>query len=400
MRWLSVLGVGVLVAIGFWVGEAYILNSQTESTHIANVAPPAAPAPTPAVHAIASTGVVSTPPVTLRPMPADPALTRVLPTIPDTAKGSADPEAAAIDASAFIARATVAQRRRLLIKAQVILDRAHFSPGVIDGRDGSNFRRALTVFEAARGGVAAPAALATFDAAAWQALTSADGAPVTQDYVIAPADVKGPFLGVVPASMAALAKLPRVGYATPAEGLAEKFHMDEALLRALNPKADFASAGTSIVVIRPAADPLPAIARVEVDKSAAEVRGYDAAGKLVAAFPATVGSTERPAPSGTWAVKAVAPNPNYTYDPSRLTFGDASKGKFTIPPGPNNPVGSTWIDLTVATYGIHGTPDPVKVGKTASHGCVRLTNWDASALGRAVKKGTPVVFVGVEQRKA
>ena len=288
----------------------------------------------------------------------------------------------------------------MLIKAQVILDRVHSSPGVIDGRDGTNFRRALTAFEAARGGVAAPPALTTFDAVARQTLVTADSASVTQDYVISAADVKGPFLGVVPTDMAVLAKLTRVGYATPAEELAEKFHMDETLLRALNPAADFTSAGTSIVVIRPAADPLPAIARVEVDKSAAQVRGYDGAGKLVAAFPATVGSTERPAPNGTWAVRAVAPNPNYTYDPSRLTFGDASKGKFTIPPGPNNPVGSTWIDLTVATYGIHGTPNPIKVGKTASHGCIRLTNWDAAALGRAVKKGTPVVFVGVERRKA
>ena len=400
MRWFSVLGVGVLVAIGFWVGREYNLDSHPKFGPIANTAPPGATSPAPGVHAAPMSGVVIAPPIAPRPLPADPALSPGVPTLLDAAKGSAGPEAAAIDASEFTVRATGAQRRRLLIKAQVILDRAHFSPGVIDGRDGTNFRRALTAFEAARGGGGAPTALTTFNAVAWQTLVTADNAPVTQDYVISAADVKGPFLGVVPTKMAELAKLTRVGYATPAEGLAEKFHMDETLLRALNPKADFASAGTSIVVIRPAADPLPVIARVEVDKSAAEVRGYDAAGKLVAAFPATVGSTERPAPSGTWAVKAVAPNPNYTYDPSRLTFGDASKGKFTIPPGPNNPVGSTWIDLTVATYGIHGTPDPMKVGKTASHGCVRLTNWDAAALGRAVKKGTPVVFVGVERRKA
>ena len=400
MRWLGVLGVGVLVAIGFWLGRGYDRDSHPKSAPIANVAPARASIPGPSVHVVAGSGVVVTPPISPRPLPAGPALDPGVPTIADTAKGSADPEAAAVDASDFTVRATAVQRHRLLIKAQVILDRAHFSPGAVDGRDGANFRRALTAFEAARGGVAVPTALAAFDAAAWRTLTSTDNAPVTQDYVIAAADVKGPFLGVAPTSMAALAKLTRVGYATPAEGLAEKFHMDEALLRVLNPAADFASAGTIIVVVRPAADPLPAIARVEVDKSAAELRGYDPAGKLVAAFPATVGSTERPAPSGTWAVRAVAPNPNYTYDPSRLTFGDASKGKFTIAPGPNNPVGSTWIDLTVATYGIHGTPDPVKVGKTASHGCVRLTNWDAAALGRAVKKGTAVVFVGVDRRKA
>ncbi|MEP6968702.1 MAG: L,D-transpeptidase, partial [Pseudomonadota bacterium] len=144
---------------------------------------------------------------------------------------------------------------------------------------------------------------------------------------------------------------------------------------------------------------LPQVARLEVDKSAAQLRAYDEAGKLVALFPATVGSTERPAPSGQWAVRAVAPDPTYTYDPKRLTFGDASKGKLTIPAGPNNPVGSTWIDLTAETYGIHGSPDPAKIGKTASHGCVRLTNWDAAALGRAVKKGTQVLFVGAERRR-
>ena len=116
-------------------------------------------------------------------------------------------------------------------------------------------------------------------------------------------------------------------------------------------------------------------------------------------FPATVGSTERPAPSGKALVVAVAPNPSYTYDPSRLTFGPKHTGKLTIAPGPNNPVGATWIALNIQTYGIHGTPDPQLVGKTASHGCVRLTNWDAVALGKAVKKGTPVEFVGQEQPK-
>jgi lipoprotein-anchoring transpeptidase ErfK/SrfK len=118
---------------------------------------------------------------------------------------------------------------------------------------------------------------------------------------------------------------------------------------------------------------------------------------VVAQFPATVGSTERPAPSGTFAVKAVVFNPTYVYDPQRLTFGDRSLGKLTIRPGPNNPVGSTWIDLTAPTYGIHGSPDPDKIGKTASHGCVRLTNWDAAILARAVSKKTPVVFVGTER---
>jgi lipoprotein-anchoring transpeptidase ErfK/SrfK len=176
--------------------------------------------------------------------------------------------------------------------------------------------------------------------------------------------------------------------------------MDQALLEALNPGADFNAAGTRILVMRPAAGPLAQVGRVEVDKTNNEVRAYTDDGRIVATFPATVGSTDRPAPTGAFTVRYVARNPNYTYDPKRLTFGKRSQGKLTIAPGPNNPVGSTWIDLSIETYGIHGTPDPTEVGKTASHGCVRLTNWDAAALGHAVHKGTAVVFVGVEQPRA
>ena len=340
----------------------------------------------------------------LQAPPGDEALTQ--PPQPDfTARGAAPAQGSdaaagkAIDDAVFTSRATAAQRRRLLIKAQVILDRAHFSPGVVDGRDGTNFHRALAAFEAARGvGGAAPGGTAPLDAAAWKALIAEDGAPVTQDHPISAEEVKGPFLGTLPRAMADQAKLPHLGYTAPIQALAAKFHMDQALLRSLNPGVDFTVAGTRIVAVRPGEAALPAVARVEVDKSADEVRAYDGGGKLVAAFPATVGSTERPAPSGELAVRFVVANPTYTYDPSRLTFGKAAGGKLTLQAGPNNPVGSTWIELSVETYGIHGAPDPTEIGKTASHGCVRLTNWDAAALGRAVKKGTPVVFVGAARR--
>jgi lipoprotein-anchoring transpeptidase ErfK/SrfK len=283
-------------------------------------------------------------------------------------------------------------KRDVLIRLQVLLDRAHFSPGVIDGREGGNLKKAIAAYETASG---LPSD-GLMDEAVWSKLTAADTQAALTDYVITEDDVKGPFVAEIPSDYKGMSKLSALSYRSPQELLAEKFHMDEALLAALNPGADFTQAGTKIVVAAPAADTLPAtLTRIEVDKTARQVRAY-AGDQLVAAYPATVGSTERPAPEGEWAVKAVALNPNYNYDPSRLTFGDMKAGKMTIPPGPNNPVGSVWIALTKETYGIHGAPEPRLVGKTASHGCIRLTNWDARELASAAKKGTPVVFVGAE----
>jgi lipoprotein-anchoring transpeptidase ErfK/SrfK len=341
----------------------------------------AAPDPAPAAGAVA---VAATGPATApapAPAPAAPA----------------DPRAQPIEAAGA---ADLAGRpsKALLIKLEVLLDRANFSPGVIDGRSGTNLAHAITAYETAHGLADTGGQV---DEPLIQALATADAGPVTQDYVITAQDAKGPYLGAVPRGFEAMAALPRLDYATPLQALAERFHMSQALLVELNPGADLAASGTSILVVRPGAGQIPkGAARVEVDKNEGQVRVLGTGGAIIAAFPATVGSAERPAPSGEWAVTAVASNPTYTYDPSRLTFGPKSKGKLTIAPGPNNPVGSTWIALTAPTYGIHGAPDPTRVGKTASHGCVRLTNWDAAALGRAVRKGTPVVFVGVETKKA
>ena len=282
------------------------------------------------------------------------------------------------------------------MRAEVLLARAHFSPGVIDGQDGGNLQNAIGSFEAAHG---LPVD-GKMDEQVWRALAK-DAQPALTDYVITADDVKGPVLGKVPTDMAEMAKLPALGFTSPVQELAERFHMDEALLKTLNPGVDFTAAGTKIVVAAVGPDKLKApVARIEVDKTHRQVRAYGAADLLLAVYPATVGSTERPAPEGDWAVRTVAPNPTYTYDPSRLTFGKTAEGKLTIKPGPNNPVGSTWIDLTKDTYGIHGTPDPRMVGKAASHGCVRMTNWDVRQLSQAVKKGTKVAFVGVEQAKA
>src|SRR3712207_8258259 len=113
-------------------------------------------------------------------------------------------------------------------------------------------------------------------------------------------------------------------------------------------------------------------------------------GKLVAFYPASIGSEEKPAPSGSRKVERVAQNPTYTYNPKYQFKGVKSDKPFTIKAGPNNPVGAVWIDLSIESYGIHGTPEPEKVGKTYSHGCVRLTNWDVRQLAAMVEKGTPV----------
>jgi lipoprotein-anchoring transpeptidase ErfK/SrfK len=284
-----------------------------------------------------------------------------------------------------------------LVRVQVLLDRAHFSPGSIDGVTGTNLKLAIEAFQQAQGlsvdGQVTPDL--------WKALIEADAGPVLTDYALTEKDVAGPFARSIPKDdYEAMAKLPALSYTSPLEALAERFHMDEALLQALNPGADFSKAGTRIVVAALGPADLPArVTRIEVDKSLGQVRAFDAQDVLQAVYPATVGSTERPAPSGELAVNTVAPSPTYTYDPSRLTFGKP-KGKLTIKAGPNNPVGGTWIDLTKDTYGIHGTPDPKLVNKRASHGCVRLTNWDAAQLGKAVEKGAKVVFMGEEARSS
>jgi lipoprotein-anchoring transpeptidase ErfK/SrfK len=288
----------------------------------------------------------------------------------------------------------------VLLRLEVLLDRAGFSPGAIDGRQGTNLKRAIGAYAQARGVAQAQglAANGAPDPQVWNLLTGADSGPVVQAYRISADDEAGPFIGTPPKNYEALAKLPSLSYSSPEQELAERFHMSQQLLEALNPKADFRRAGTLIVVAAPGAPHAFDATRIEVDKTNDEVRAFGDNGQLAAVYPATVGSTERPAPSGRFAVVAVAKRPAYYYDPSRLTFTPTgAKGKLRIAPGPNNPVGSTWIALNIPTYGIHGAPDPTEIGKQQSHGCIRLTNWDAAELAKAVKKGVPVDFVGTER---
>lgn len=275
-----------------------------------------------------------------------------------------------------------------IARLQIVLDRAGVSPGVIDGHSGGNLSKALDAYRLKTG-----RRLDVTDSAAIErALASSGGAPFV-DYTISAADAAGPFVASVPADYAEKARLDRLSYTSTIEMLAERFHMSEAYLRELNPGVSFTRPGVRIKVAAIGADASGAVTRVVADKGAKRVLAYNAAGSLVAAYPATIGSADTPSPSGTVAVDRIAFDPAYTYNP-KLNFKQGANDKIlTIPPGPNGPVGSIWIALSKPTYGIHGTPDPSKIGKTESHGCVRLTNWDARELARMVKPGTTVQFV-------
>ncbi|MBM6579944.1 murein L,D-transpeptidase [Microvirga sp. BT689] len=280
-----------------------------------------------------------------------------------------------------------------LIKVQVLLDRARFSPGVIDGHNGENLRNAIKAFEKARQ-LKADGAL---DKEVWTKLNETSPEPVLTEYTIREEDVKGPFVEI-PDKLEDQAKLDRLGYSDPEELLAEKFHMDVDLLKALNPGKPFDKAGTAIVVAHVDAKAEGGkqpdkVAKIEIVKSEHVLRALAKDGALIAVYPASIGSEEKPAPSGSHTVRAVAKNPNYTYNPDYAFKGVKAKEKFEVKPGPNNPVGSTWIDLSIESFGIHGTPDPEKVGKAYSQGCVRLTNWDVEELSKMIEKGTPVEFI-------
>lgn len=277
-----------------------------------------------------------------------------------------------------------------IVKLQILLDRAHFSPGAIDGKLGENAQKALVAF-AQTSGLAFDRAI-TSDL--WSKLLAASGGPAIVDYRITEADVKGPFLRKLPAKMEDMKSLKALDYTSPREKLAERFHLSEDLLAAINPGKSFARAGETIAVPNVLAphNPMP-VARIEVDKTHQTLEAFDASGQLLAFYPATVGSAEKPTPSGTFKVTAINKNPTYRYNPDYHFAGVKTRKPFTIKPGPNNPVGSYWIALSAEGYGIHGTAYPDKIGKSESHGCVRLTNWDVQTLGESVKRGTPVAFL-------
>ncbi|MDZ4801398.1 MAG: L,D-transpeptidase [Bryobacteraceae bacterium] len=278
-----------------------------------------------------------------------------------------------------------AKQNLALVDAQVRLARAHFSPGEIDGQKGENFSRALRGFQASQG----LDVTGQLDKATLSALAT-DTAAVMTAYTITEGDVAGPYVSEVPADLAEQAKLESLGYTSIQEALAERFHISPGLLRQLNPKAKFA-AGESLQVPDVGA-PLTGVKAVRVVvRKDGTLTAYGADKKAIVQYPCSSGSERDPLPVGAWKVTGVAKNPPFFYNPELFWDADPTHTKAKIAAGPNNPVGVVWIDISKEHYGIHGTPQPGGVGHTQSHGCIRLTNWDAMELAGIVARGIPVV---------
>ena len=274
-------------------------------------------------------------------------------------------------------------------RAHVMLNNAHASPGAIDGSSGKNTLKAIASFQQING--IKPTGTLTQET--WNALIAKQGSkPAFIEYTITDADLKGPYAVSIPHDYALQAKMKGLYYTRVTEMLGEKFHMDEDFLKKLNPKATFKKAGEKIIVANIRNEVTEDIHLIVAHKGAKQLYLFNSRNQMIGSFPATIGSSDTPSPTGTYKVTGVAPNPWYSYSPSNFIQGN-NKKPLSLPPGPNAPVGNIWIGLSKKSFGIHGTPNPSAISKTASHGCIRLTNWDANDLGKKVKSGVTVKFL-------
>ncbi|WP_330947254.1 L,D-transpeptidase [Thermomonas sp. LB-4] len=371
-------------------------SAQSPAMDAANEAmgrtPPAAPQPAPAAApgpAPTAAAAAAVPPPASAP-PAAP----VLGPQPVRAWGTGpSPEAAAADAPAPVAAsgqaandATTTTGRDGVLRAQVLLLRAHYSSGEIDGVAGKNLARAVRGFQTAKGLKAS----GTLDAATWAALNQ-DAAPVLVEYTLTAGDVAGPY-APTPETPEDKAKLKRLGYQDIGEMLGERFNSKPALIKALNPDARMEAGSVLVVPYTQPARQLPKAATLVVDKSDGVLQLLDSEDKVYAQFPASTGSTRFPLPIGQWKITTVVHDPDYRYDPDLLVDQPKDAKPAMLPPGPNGPVGLVWMGIDKPHYGIHGTPEPGDIRRDQSSGCVRLTNFAAQAVADAVAVGTPVRF--------
>ena len=274
-------------------------------------------------------------------------------------------------------------------RAHVMLNNAHASPGAIDGSSGKNTLKAIASFQQING--IKPTGILTQET--WDALVAKQGSkPAFVEYTITDADLKGPYAASIPHDYALQAKMKGLYYTRVTEMLGEKFHMDEDFLKKLNPKATFKKAGEKIIVANIRNEVPEDIHLIVAHKGAKQLYLFNSRNQMIGSVPATIGSSDTPSPTGTYKVTGVARNPWYSYSPSNFVQGNNTK-PLSLPPGPNAPVGNIWIGLSKKSFGIHGTPNPSAISKTASHGCIRLTNWDANDLGKKVKSGVTVKFL-------